>query len=635
MNQNSGSFKKYSLLVGLSVIISIMILTFVYTSMQIKKNQDMIENLLVKTTASAKQLVSQSTEVLNESRLLLDQLNAIPSGDQYKQDKSHLTFTLMKMGLSEKILNENLHKVSNNANQDKVDASKLIKIITPELGSNLELIEAMANDQFWSTQDAVEQVFAEFYDTTQNINILKVIAVVMSILLTFFILKNQTIANRKLAYQANTDMLTLLPNRSRQLEIIEEQIAKKPDSIFAVVFIDIDYFKIINDNYGHDVGDEILNKFAAKINSHLKEGDVLSRFGGDEFVLLLRSIKSEKQAEKFIKKLSLALDTSFLIDNTEIFITASIGVSIYSENCKNECSNPKTLLKHADIAMYSAKQIGRNSYRFFSKDTKDRIESEHRICHALHTILKNDNINNELYLKYQPLLNIKEEDVTECEALIRWTNLDGEEIQPDQFIPLAETNNLIEKINLYVINEACLQQYKWQRNKQKKIRININLSGNKITFNKLISQLKHNLEKYNLEPSLFGIELTERTINEVSKETIVQLDQLRQEGMKISIDDFGTGYSSLSELKNLPVTTLKIDKAFIQGLPNDKKDHALVKTIIDLGHSLNLDIVAEGVENLEQHLFLKKHLCNVGQGYYYQHPLSSDRLVNLEMTNVA
>ena len=620
MNLGNDRFKKYSLLMGLTVIISIMIITFTYTSKQIKDNQKIIEALLINTTKSAKQLVSHSNEVLNESRLLIAELNRLPlNNNKIDQGNLYSSYTLLKTSIS----------------NDYTDANKLIHIITPKLGNNLQRIEEMTNDQFWSTQDAAGKAFAEFYDTTNNINILKIVAVIMTILLTYFIIKNQKIANRKLVYQANTDMLTLLPNRSRQLENIQDQITNKPDSTFVVAFIDIDYFKVINDNYGHDVGDMILNRFAAEINSHLNEEDILSRFGGDEFVLLLRSIKSEKQAEQFIKKLSSSLDTSFQIDETEIFISASIGASIYSSKCKDECKDPKVLLKHADIAMYSAKHISRNSFRFFSKETKDRIESEHNICHALHTILKNNNADKQLHLKYQPLLNIKEEDITECEALIRWTDQYDKEIVPDQFIPLAEKNNLIEKINLFVINEACQQQYKWQQNKQKPMRININLSGNKIVFNKLIERLRYNLEKYALRPSLFGIELTERTINEISKETILQLDQLRKDGMKISIDDFGTGYSSLSELKNLPVTTLKIDKGFIQGLPNDKKDHALVKTIIDLGHSLNLDIVAEGVETIEQHLFLKKHLCNVGQGYYYQHPLHSDNLAQLQMHHVA
>ncbi|KAG1694884.1 putative signaling protein [Nymphon striatum] len=203
-------------------------------------------------------------------------------------------------------------------------------------------------------------------------------------------------------------------------------------------------------------------------------------------------------------------------------------------------------------------------------------------------------------LQYQPLLNIKDGTTTECEALLRWTNQDGMKIPADDFIPLAEKTNLIEKLNIFVIDEACKQQSIWQRSGPKNIRININLSGNKIIFTKLLNRFIHNVRYYDLDPKLFGIELTERTIHEVPKDTIKDLENIRKAGVKISIDDFGTGYSSLSYLKNLPITTLKIDKEFIVGLPEDKADHALVKAIITLGHSLNLDVVAEGVETYEQ-----------------------------------
>ena len=608
-----GIFERYSLLkMGLIVIISIMILTFVYASSQIKINQDLLVAAINENDMFAERLNTESQKAIKRSKYLLEML--LPTNNDISTSSS----------FQEK------------ENVDGADKFTLYRRnVLPKLASNLEFIEQINNQQFWVAEETMGAVYEKIERAQLTIERLKVVAVLVSIFLTFFILRNQRIVDRKLAYQANTDMLTRLPNRTSQINNIQSQISKKPNSIFAIVFFDIDYFKIINDNYGHDIGDMVLNKFASKIKPHLKKEDILSRFGGDEFVLLLRSIDSVEHAQVYIKKLSSRLDTSFQIGNIEVFITASIGVSMYSPDCTDDCKNPKTLLKHADIAMYSAKHTSRNCYRFFSNETKRKIESEHAICHALHTILRNANEDNELYLKYQPLLNIKNRDVTECEALIRWTNKAGENILPNDFIPLAEKNNLIEKINLFVINEACLQQYRWQKINIKPIRININLSGNKVIFNKLIEQLRSNLVKYDLESSLFGIELTERTINHISKETIQQLEQLRKEGMKISIDDFGTGYSSLNELKKLPVTTLKIDKAFIQGLPNDKKDHALVKTIIDLGHSLDLDVVAEGVETFEQYQFLKEHFCNVAQGYYYQQPLNGEQLAQLQLLEVA
>jgi len=325
--------------------------------------------------------------------------------------------------------------------------------------------------------------------------------------------------------------------------------------------------------------------------------------------------------------LSKNLETSFFINGSEIFVSASIGASLYP----HDGTDVKTLLKSADIAMYSAKESGRNCYQFFSRETSERMEKEHRISHALHTILKDNNRNKELRLMYQPLLNIDKGDMTECEALIRWTNAEGENIPADDFIALAEKSNLIEKINLFVIDEVCKRQNQWQQAGIKNMRININLSGNKTIFDKLLGQFKRNLEDFNLSPALFGIELTERTLYEISQETINELDIVRKQGMKISIDDFGTGYSSLSYLKKLPITTLKIDKEFIAGLPNDKDDYALVKTIIALGHALGLDVVAEGVETKEQLAFLKNHSCNIAQGYYFHRPLEHKQIPHLEL----
>jgi predicted signal transduction protein with EAL and GGDEF domain len=374
------------------------------------------------------------------------------------------------------------------------------------------------------------------------------------------------------------------------------------------------------------VGDKTLKKFSSILQENITSEDILARFGGDEFVLLLTHITSKKEAFDFIQNLSKTLEMSINIDNHEIFISASIGASLYP----NDAKTTKALLKNADIAMYSAKQSGRNCFKCFSQEVSQTMDREHSITHALHTILKNNNKNGELFLKYQPLYNIKDGNIAEFEALIRWENSEGRNILPDEFIPLAEKSNLIEKINLFVINEACKQQSEWQKTKMNNIRININLSGNKIIFEKLLEQFNKNILEMSLSPSLFGIELTERTLNQISDETIQELDKIRKRGMKISIDDFGTDYSSLIYLKKLPITTLKIDKAFICDLTNNSEDKALVKTIIDLGHSLNLDVVAEGVETAEQLKFLKDHACNIAQGYYFNKPLNTEQVFQLK-----
>ncbi|MEE9444727.1 MAG: EAL domain-containing protein [Cocleimonas sp.] len=513
-------------------------------------------------------------------------------------------------------------------NEDNERANSLFSSIAlPTMNKHLDSINDMVSYQFKLTDNIIGRSEKEIFTTLSSIKILNIMSIIISIFLALFVLKKKKEGDLKLAFFASSDTLTNLPNRRHFIETVDHHILSKPNEVFAIVFFDIDYFKNINDTYGHEIGDEVLIHFSKTIQSTLKSDDVLSRFGGDEFVLLLRSIESEKQADLFISELSSLLDTSFVINDTEVFITSSIGVSMFQNNANTTSS----LLKNADLAMYAAKEAGKNCYKTFSKENHEKFEKEKATCHALHTILNKGNKNKELYLMYQPLLNINDSKFSDCEALIRWTNDDGITTMPDDFIPLAEKSNLIEKISLFVIDEACKQQSEWQRNGLKDVRIHINLSGNKIIFEKLLSHFKANIESRGLYPSLFGIELTERTLNYISDETIRQLDQLRRLGMKIAIDDFGTDYSSLSQLKKLPITTLKIDKAFISGLDDDKDDQALVKTIIQMGHSLQLEIVAEGVETYEQLNFLKENCCNTAQGYFFHHPLKSKHISHLKL----
>jgi diguanylate cyclase (GGDEF)-like protein len=391
--------------------------------------------------------------------------------------------------------------------------------------------------------------------------------------------------------------------------------------------LDIDYFKSINDIYGHEVGDEVLKLFSATIKNQIAPDDVIARFGGDEFVLILKNTANENHASDLIKNLSNALDTSFHINSNEVFISASIGASAYPK----DGSNAKQLLKNADIAMYTAKNAGRNCYQFYSLKNSQKLEYEHALSHALQTILKNNNRDKNFQLVYQPLVNIDDNDFNECEALIRWKDKNGNNVNTSEFIQIAEKSNLIEKVNLFVIEEACRQQAEWQKQGIKNIRININLSGNKRIFEKLFESLAENVSRYNLDPKLFGIELTERTMYEISEKSIVNLTHFRDLGMKIAIDDFGTGYSSLSYLKDLPITSLKIDRKFTAGLPTEKVDIALVKSIITLAHSLDYDVIAEGVETQAQFDFLKSYKCNIAQGYLLHRPLSSEAISELKL----
>ncbi len=643
INKIISQYYKNILPAGFVLLITIMISTSYIAVSQIKQSAMQTSESTKQQYINNKLLKQMSQAVTDRSMVLIDmiqtedafelddlflKLNALDTNyarSRAKLESQDLEVTFQKLlnkqGImaltSAPLLNQVYELLQQEYKQQATDLFKYKAL--PNQKAIINIIKKMGESQTLSAQKTFRASQINTNKTLLKIFIFDIISIILSILIAIFIIRKQSLNDRKLTVLASTDVLTKLPNRSNFTSNLDNYIKEKPTATFAVIFFDVDYFKSINDNYGHDIGDEILRQFSSNIKSAINEDDVLCRFGGDEFVLILKSIKTKEEAINFVSYLSSTLDTYYVIDNNEIFVTASIGASLYSQ----DGVDAKTLLKNADIAMYTAKEEGRNCYRFYSNEDSERMNKDHVVTQALHTILKNRNTNNELYLMYQPLLNVKNCEMTECEALIRWKNLDGEMIPPDDFIPLAEKSNLIEKVNLFVIDEACKQQSEWHWNGIRNIRININLSGNRVSFKKLLHRLKDNIIKLNLDPALFGVELTERTLYEVSEDTINDLEQVRALGMKISIDDFGTGYSSLSYLKKLPITTLKIDKAFIDGLPADNENRALVRAIITLGHSLDLDIVAEGVETNEQLKFLEEECCNIVQGYYFHKPLDS------------
>ncbi len=644
-------FYRNILPVGFTIIILLMVTSSILTVFKMDERAKNNVKSASQQNLNSELLGSMSKSVLQRTLILVEMLQ---TRDPFKNDELFLElnatgtdFALARARFEsqeleprlQKLLETQAHVITINEpainyfyeliqQENFKKAQSIFTDVTfPRITINLNLIQELTDNQYWVEQESVERSKKANEKDLAWITTINLISIIMSIILTVYIIRRQKINDKLLSVQAVTDSLTKLPNRESFIHNIEQQIKTEPDSTFAIVFFDIDYFKSINDNYGHEMGDEILKKYVHKLKSVINKTDILSRFGGDEFVLLLRNIDSKKEAEIFISELSKKLDASCVIDNNEIFLTSSIGVSVYSI----DASDAKTLLKHADIAMYTAKESGRNCYQFFSLETQSKMEREHTISHALQTVIKNGNCDNELYLKYQPLLSIANNEINECEALIRWKTKDGAHIPTDEFITIAEKSNLIEKINLFVIEEACKQQKIWQKSGINNTRININLSGNKLIFAKLLKQFNHLIKVLDLSPSLFGIELTERTLLDVSDETIQSLKKCRDSGMKISIDDFGTGYSSLSYLKKLPITTIKIDQSFIAGLPEDKDDRALVKTIITLSHSLKLDVVAEGVETIAQLEFLKSHSCDIAQGYYFHHPLEHKKYSKLKM----
>ncbi len=644
--------------ISFSFIISIMICTSLFAVWLMQNNSDEILDAMSQQNLSHKLIKTMINEADNRSNIIFEMLH---TDDPFVNDQLFVelnnvatNFTLARNEFIKQSHNHSCKPLlATQGEISKINAPLQLKVYDlllkgereqaidlfentalpkqKEINVILEELSDMEFDLYKTTTKDLKKNSEVLLNTIVSFDLL---GVFLSILLTFYVIKKQRSNDERLAYMANTDTLTNLPNRGSLLKNIEDILLQSPLRPFALIFIDIDHFKNINDNYGHDIGDDVLLQFATILQRNIRPGDSLARFGGDEFVLLLRNVKTNKEAIAFTSRLAKQTDTAFFIKDNKIFITASIGVYYYDAN--DETTRPldaSTMIKNADIAMYSAKKSGRNCSKFFSDEASKKRQREHDISYQLKTILKDGNIHDEMYLLYQPLLSIDDPNsqIKECEALLRWTTKSGERISPAEFIPIAEKSYIIEKINMVVIDMACKQQKKWRKEGVDDIRININLSGDKSIFINLLNYLQDKIATHGLQPSCFGVELIERSLFDMSPETISELKKIRDMGMKISIDDFGTGYSSLSYLKKLPITTIKIDQSFIAGLPNDKNDLALIKTIIQLGRSLNMDIVAEGVETKEQLNVLMENKCTSVQGYYFHKPLPPQKLASFKL----
>lgn len=421
----------------------------------------------------------------------------------------------------------------------------------------------------------------------------------------------------KIIQLAYYDHDTGLPNRMRFTEQLEEMLrrAKKKKELLAVLVIDIDRFKIINDSLGHYVGDIVLKELAARIQSSLPKGSYLGRFSGDKFTLLLTKNVNIEQTTRTAIDLQSLISKPLYYENQEFIVTASIGISSFPGDGLDE----HILLKNADIAMNRSKNQGGNRVTYFSSGMNDqamiRLELESYLRKALQ--------KNEFYLCYQPLMDLKSGDITCTEALIRWQHPHLGLVSPAQFIPLAEETGLIEEIGVWVLTTACIQTKKWQSTGFPNLGVSVNVSAHQFQQHTFIGQVIKALEISQLDPEFLSLELTESAMLKDIAYSISVMKALQDLGVKVSIDDFGTGYSSLSYLRNLPIDTLKIDQSFINNLHDDPSDIAIVKAIITMGQGLAVKIVAEGVETHEQINILRDLDCHYAQGYYIQKPLES------------
>lgn len=430
------------------------------------------------------------------------------------------------------------------------------------------------------------------------------------------ITKSKKIENR-LKHIATHDSLTKLPNRYMFQKSLKEVLLKiKEDKTMgALFFLDIDRFKEINDNLGHDIGDSLLIKCTKRLRKVLCQTSILARFGGDEFVILVENISSKNNVEYIATKIMNQFSEPFKIDKYLLDITISMGISIIDKNSKDTTQ----LIKYTDIAMYHAKSLGRNNYQFFTKELEQKAYEKF----MLEVNIKNAIVKNEFSILYQPQVRLKDNKIVGLEALLRWKNSEFGIVPPNKFISIAEKCGFIESITNWVINRVCQQMEEWDSNGYEAIRVAINLSRKEIGKSDMVQRILDIVKKYNIEYNRIEFEVTESGLLRNELIAFKNIRKLRSLGFILSIDDFGTGYSSLSNLKDLLFDKLKIDKSFIKDMFVDSGDQAIIKATIALAKSMSLKVIAEGVETQKQLDFLFEHGCDEIQGYLYSHPIKA------------
>jgi diguanylate cyclase (GGDEF)-like protein/PAS domain S-box-containing protein len=427
----------------------------------------------------------------------------------------------------------------------------------------------------------------------------------------------------QMAYLAHYDSLTGLPNRTLFHQRLAHalSIAERPGRSLEILFLDLDRFKEINDTLGHATGDLVLKETAERLQSILRESDTVARLGGDEFVVLVENVDEPHRGGTIAAKILAALAPPFMRDRHPLHITTSIGISSFPTDGKDA----GTLLKKADIAMYRAKESGRDGYRYYSSEMNlhavERITLEHALGNAI--------TERQLCLHYQPKVDVLTNRISGMEALLRWRHPTLGWISPAKFIPLAEETGMINAIGAWAIRAACAQNKQWQKSGFEHLKVAVNLSPLQLADHNLAAHIRQILQETELDPRYLELEITESAVMANPDKAIQVLNTLRDMGVSVAIDDFGIGHSSLAYLKQFPIRAVKIDRSFVQGVPEDRGDAAITKAIIGLAHSLECDVIAEGTETRQQFEFLRDHDCNSAQGNYFSEPLNADRFAEL------
>ncbi len=436
----------------------------------------------------------------------------------------------------------------------------------------------------------------------------------------------------KVSYIANHDSLTGLPNRSLFQSYLSKilSIAKQKDGKVALLFIDLDDFKNINDTLGHNAGDLLLCEFSTLLTHIVRKNiytdfrhydtasDLVARLGGDEFIVLLHDVEGPWEASAVSERIIRSLKEPFDLLDNQVYVGCSIGIAIYPD----DASSPGDMIQFSDIAMYHAKNLGKNHYQFYSKQLNQDLQERLQINNRLRVALDNDAFT----LVYQPKINLITGYITGLEALIRWTDDVLGQVSPAVFIPIAEESGLITPLTEWILSKACEQNKAWINMGIKVVPVSVNVSSIQFRRRDLLSMVNRAIKEHDYDPALIQIELTETSLLDSTQEAIEIIDGLSRSGISIALDDFGTGYSSLAYLNTLPINTLKIDKSFVSRITSSNESYPIIDAILALAGALRLDVVAEGVENEEQLVYLKKHGCQTVQGFYLSRPLPADQL---------
>jgi diguanylate cyclase (GGDEF)-like protein len=438
--------------------------------------------------------------------------------------------------------------------------------------------------------------------------------------------KERVRSEEQIQYLAYHDGLTSLPNRSLFSKLLNHGIsqAHRRKKELAVLFIDLDRFKNINDTLGHDAGDTLLKEIGQRLKQCLRDSDTVARLGGDEFVVLLEELDDQKHVSVVAHKIQTSLVMPFATLGQEFHVTASIGISTYPTDGEDE----QTLMKNADIAMYRAKEEGKNNFQFYSKELNEhsleRLTMESNLRRALE--------RNEFRLHYQPKIDLRSGQITGVEALLRWQHPDLGMVAPAQFITMAEETGLIVPIGKWVLQTACRQNKAWQDQGLPRLSMAVNLSARQFSDENLLQDITSIVKESEMDPTLLELEITESMLMLNVEKAIRTLDALNEMGIRLAIDDFGTGYSSLSTLKRFPINSIKVDRSFIRDLPGGADDQSITEAIIAMGRTLSMTVIAEGVETKEQADYLRAQSCDEYQGFYFKKAMPADELAMLLQT---